>query len=251
MVHFKTMGTQRKQVAAMSALDIKIDRKVFEKADGGTHLAHKNLALNVKEGEFVAITGPSGCGKTTLLNIISGLDDDYEGAVSFSDEARDGLAYLFQTPRLLPWRTVLENLTLVYDDPSAGEAAARGLLADVELLDFTDSFPGQLSLGMQKRVSLARAFALSPKLLLMDEPFSSLDGDTAARLRSLLKVFLANQTVTTLLITHDHYEAVELADRILVLSPPPARVVSEIHVPLTQEERSDASKVEGVVTLIQ
>lgn len=224
----------------MKALDVAIRRKAF---GAGGHTVHENLELFLESGEFVAITGPSGCGKTTLLNIVAGLDKAYEGSVSFGEAARAGLVYLFQTPRLLPWRSVLQNLMLVLDASPDARDKARALLRDVELEAFADHFPGQLSLGMQKRVSLARAFAMEPSLLLMDEPFSSLDADAAARLRKLLVRLLEKRTVTTLLVTHDHDEAVELADRILIFSTPPARVARQIDVPLDKAARQDKDAV--------
>lgn len=230
MVHFEAMGDKRKQVATMKALTVDIRRKAFAKSGGGTHLALQNMQFSVERGQLVAITGPSGCGKTTLLNIVAGLDDAYDGEIAFGDTMRQGLVYLFQTPRLLPWRTVLQNLTLVLNDPAEGERRARSLLKDVELQDFADSFPGQLSVGMQKRVALARAFALSPTLLLMDEPFSSLDPDAASRLRTLLMRLLTNNSVTTLFVTHDHEEAYQLADRILEFSAPPSRLLRDTEV---------------------
>lgn len=228
----------------MSILTVDVHRKVFEKPDRDTtHVVIENIYFSVAAGEFLAITGPSGCGKTTLLNIISGLDTSFDGKITFHDKSRSGLVYLFQTPRLLPWRSVIENLTLVLDDKKHAQDRARRLLRDVELEDFADSFPGQLSLGMQKRVALARAFALTPRLLIMDEPFSSLDGETAARLRGLLRKLLADFAVTTLLVTHDHDEAVQLADRLLLLSTSPMQIASEIVVPLTPAEREQPEKI--------
>jgi len=214
----------------MKALTIDIRKKAFS-LPGGTHIALENLRFSAESGEFVAITGPSGCGKTTLLNIIAGLDDDFEGDIEFAKGMREGLVYLFQTPRLLPWRTVMQNLMLVLDDEDNREERARELLRDVGLDAFAESFPGQLSLGMQKRVALARAFALSPTLLLMDEPFSSLDPEVASRLRLLFMRLLKSRSATTLFVTHDRDEALQLANRILDFSAPPARVIREIAVP--------------------
>lgn len=213
----------------MKALTVDIRQKAFP-MPGGTHNALEDMRFSAEAGELVAITGPSGCGKTTLLNIIAGLDEAYEGDVGFADGIREGLVYLFQTPRLLPWRTVMQNLMLVVDDEAEGEERIRQLLRDVELDAFAESFPGQLSLGMQKRVALARAFALSPTLLLMDEPFSSLDPEAASRLRSLFMQLLKSNSVTTLLVTHDHAEALQVANRILEFTAPPARVLRETAV---------------------
>lgn len=229
----------------MTSAIIDIRRKAFAKPDpktggDGTHVALKDLQFSVEAGEFVAITGPSGCGKTTLLNMIAGLDLDFEGDINLGSEMRDGMVYLFQTPRLLPWRTVLQNLTLVLADTNNAKDMARSLLRDVELEEFAESYPGQLSLGMQKRVALARAFALSPTLLLMDEPFSSLDPEAAARLRTLLVRLLASRTVTTLFVTHDHDEAFQLADRILEFSAPPASVLKDIRIAKNAKQAESA-----------
>ena len=147
----------------MSMLDVEITRKAYP-AKGGApgHQAIAKLGFSVKENEFVAILGPSGCGKTTLLNIIAGLDDDYEGEITLGNNARDHLAYVFQTPRLLPWRTVRDNIALAISEPWERADTIPDLIAAVGLEGFADSYPGQLSLGMQRRAALARALCLRP-----------------------------------------------------------------------------------------
>ena len=209
--------------------------------DAPPHLALRDLAVTIAAGEFVALVGPSGCGKTTFLNIVAGLDRDFVGEVALAPGENGGeprLGCVFQNPRLLPWRTVRENLALVLrsgQDP----AIVDRLLQAVELAPARDVYPGRLSGGMSRRAAIARAFVVDPDLLLMDEPFVSLDEDSAARLRDLLLALWRARPATVLFVTHDLREAVFLADRLLLLSPAPGRVLAEVPVPLPRERRSD------------
>lgn len=192
----------------MSALDIHIRAKRF-----GGAVVLRDLHLQLADGEVVAITGRSGVGKTTLLNIIAGLDSAFEGKV-LPDPADGRVGYVFQEPRLLPWRTVSENLCLAC---GITPEAAQQWLADVGLAGEGAKVPGQLSLGMQRRVAVARALAIRPDVLLLDEPFASLDVETATEMRALLQRLLAAHPTTTLLVTHDAAEAAELAHRNILL----------------------------------
>jgi ABC-type nitrate/sulfonate/bicarbonate transport system ATPase subunit len=231
----------------MKTLDVHIAAKLFP-ASGGqpAHLAIKDLRFSTQDGEFVAIAGPSGTGKTTTLNIIAGLDRDFSGSIAVTPDAGNArLAYVFQTPRLLPWRTVLQNVELVLDGSEMARAAAMELLSDVGLADFAHAYPGQISLGMQRRAALARAFVVKPAILLMDEPFVSLDERSAVGLRNLLLKLLRLHPATVLFVTHDTREAVRLADRILVFTPPPAKVLQDIAVTLTEDERNDPQMVDA------
>ncbi|GAB4217960.1 MAG: ABC transporter ATP-binding protein [Rhodoferax sp.] len=209
------------------SLDIAITRKRF--ANG--HEALRDLHLHAQAGEFVALVGPSGAGKSTLLNLVAGLDTDFEGHLSWKQQPLSRntlprLGYLFQESRLLPWLTVRQNLRLVLPDLS--EAALRLGLASVELTPgCADQYPGQLSGGMQRRVALLRAFVVQPELLLMDEPFQSLDAPTASQLRALLHRLWTQTRPTVLFVTHDLREALCLAQRIVFLSGAPAQVVCE------------------------
>ncbi len=181
-----------------------------------------DLTFRVAPGEFVALVGPSGCGKSTLLNILAGLDTAFDGTV----QAPPGrLGMVFQAPRLLAWRSVADNLLLV--DPPGGAAAVEDVLAAVGLDGQGSRWPNHLSLGMQRRVAVARAFVVNPAVLLMDEPFVSLDAALAASLRDLLRGLLAKRPTTVVFVTHDLAEARELADRILYLAPSPTRVERE------------------------
>ncbi len=200
----------------------------------------KQLDFSVKSGEFVAIIGPSGCGKSTLLNMISGLESCTGQHISYNQSAyQEGIAsnkavhqlgYIFQQPRLMPWLTVRENIELVLQ--SAQHHKVDGLLAQVGLANKGEYFPSQLSGGMQRRVSIARAFAINPQLLLLDEPFNSLDAPTATRLRQLLIDLCAQRGTTVVFVTHDLQEAIYLADRIIFMSDSPSTIVHESFVDL-------------------
>ena len=184
------------------------------------------LAFSLGNGEVAALVGPSGCGKTTLWRIIAGLDSDFEGNVALP--AHGMLGMVFQEPRLLPWRTVEQNVRLAA--PQATDAALGTLFQALGLTAHRDHFPGELSLGLARRVALARAFAVEPDLLLLDEPFVSLDDALAARLRDELADLVNRRPITTLLVTHNVEEAIGLADRLLLLSLSPARVLADVPV---------------------
>lgn len=173
------------------------------------------LRLSIAPGERVALLGPSGIGKSTLLRIVAGLDRDFSG----QRDAPERLAVVFQEPTLLPWRDALANLTI---PTGADPAAARRLLAEVGLDGRDHAFPRQLSLGQQRRLALARAFAARPGLLLMDEPFASLDADTQGRMLDLTARLLDASGAALLLVTHDPAEAARLNARPLRLAGQPA-----------------------------
>ncbi|MDD9984264.1 MAG: ABC transporter ATP-binding protein [Gammaproteobacteria bacterium] len=224
---------------------IAIERKSFESPPT---VALEGLRFTVEPGEFVAIVGPSGAGKSTLLNIVAGLDLRYEGEVACTNGAGDGhehrVGFVFQAPRLMPWLTALDNVRLVLPQEDGSVEAAREILVEVGLQGFEDAYPGQLSGGMQRRVALARAFGVKPLLLLMDEPFASLDEPLAWRLRGGLHALWSHHRPTVLFVTHDLTEAFSLADRVLFLSPRPGRVVWEQPVDLPRPRERDDSGVE-------
>ena len=207
----------------MSALSVRIQNKSF---NAGPSVL-QDLHFSVEAGEFVAIVGPSGAGKTTLLKVISGLERDFSGVVDAAPAVRTAL--VFQEPRLMPWLTVTRNLRLVA--PALTEAQLKALLASVNLHDCAERFPGQLSGGMQRRVALLRAFIVEPDLLLMDEPFQSLDVPTAQQLRTLLMDLWQQSRPTVVFVTHSLPEALALADRVLFLSMGPSRIVLDYEVP--------------------
>jgi NitT/TauT family transport system ATP-binding protein len=220
-------------------LSVQISAKRF--ANGSCAL--RDLAFQAKPGEFVAIVGPSGAGKTTLLKIISGLERAYEGTVQLPAQAKIG--FMFQEPRLMPWLTVQQNLALV--DKAADGARLTDLLQQVGLKDCANLFPKQLSGGMQRRVALLRAFANAPQLLLMDEPFQSLDAPTAEQLRTHLLALWQRSQATVLFVTHNLAEALALADRVLFLSDGPAHIALDyaVNVPRPRTLESDAVQTLG------
>jgi sulfonate transport system ATP-binding protein len=186
----------------------------------------QGLKFALPAGAVAALVGPSGCGKTTLLRIITGLDRDYSGVVNLPEHGKLGM--VFQEPRLLPWRTVEQNVRL--GAPEATDADLDVLFAALGLTAHREHFPGELSLGQARRVALARAFAVKPDLLVLDEPFVSLDDALAERLRDELAALVTSRRVTTLLVTHNIDEAIGLADRLFLLSSSPARVVAEVPI---------------------
>jgi NitT/TauT family transport system ATP-binding protein len=218
----------------LERLEVAIRQKAYSAATGGTLRVIDGLTFSLGKGEVGALVGPSGCGKTTLLRIIAGLDADYEGEVRLPDHGRLGM--VFQEPRLLPWRTLEQNVRLaapqVTDDELTTLFAALGLSAHRQ------HYPGELSLGLARRVALARAFAVNPNLLLLDEPFVSLDDALATRLRDELAELVTRRPVTTLLVTHNVEEAIALADRLFLLSPSPTRVVAELPIPNPRSKRT-------------
>jgi ABC-type nitrate/sulfonate/bicarbonate transport system ATPase subunit len=207
-------------------LDVQIRHKSYRPASGDRLHVLGGVSLALAKGEIAAIVGPSGCGKTTLLRIIVGLDRDFEGGVRLPAHGRLGV--VFQEPRLLPWRTVDENVRLAA--PQANDAALNALFAALGLAEHRRHYPGELSVGLARRVALARAFAVEPDLLVLDEPFVSLDAALAARLRAELIDLVSRRPVTTLLVTHDIDEAIGLADRIVLLSASPARVLADVPI---------------------
>jgi NitT/TauT family transport system ATP-binding protein len=223
---------------------IAIRKKAYPARHGlGEHLAIKDLHIELAEGEFVCLVGPSGCGKTTLLHLVAGLDTDFEGAIDLGGKATR-IGYVFQNPRLLPWRTVRENIDLAL--PAGAAAAWVDHLLDVmDLSQWQSQYPQKLSGGMARRVALARAFAIQPSLLLMDEPFVSLDPPTARRIRQLLVKVWLERSHTVLFVTHDLREAIALADRLLFLSPPPTALLREVAVDIPRASRDDENAIEA------
>jgi NitT/TauT family transport system ATP-binding protein len=231
-------------VAAMTDINIKIEHKAFSShKTGDAKVVIKNLDITLKSGEFVCLAGPSGCGKTTLLNILSGLDNNFQGSIELSQsDTKPGIGYIFQNPRLLPWRTVRENLELA---TKASPEFLDSLLAAMNLTSEQQTYPEQLSLGMSRRVSIIRAFADDPDILLMDEPFVSLDPPTARQVRQLLIKLWTDRPHTVLFVTHDLREAITLADRLIFLSNSPMSVITEIPVSIPREERQVEARIES------
>jgi len=214
--------------------------KTFRANDGTPIPVLTSHSMTVADREFVALLGPSGCGKSTLLRIVGGLTPPETGRVVLDGEdvtgkPGGGRAMVFQTFDLFPWRTALGNVEFGLEAKGVPAAERRQKSLDylrrVGLKDFLDAYPHQLSGGMQQRVGLARAFAVDPDILLMDEPFGALDVQTRDVMQDeLLSVWEADKK-TVLFVTHGIEEAIYLADRIVVLSPRPARVLSDVAVP--------------------
>lgn len=194
----------------------------------------ENIDFTVRDKQIVCILGPSGAGKSTLLKILSGAEQGDQGDVSIQAELQ--VSYVFQEDRLLPWLTVSENIGFVKKDTSSDEIAA--ILQDVGLASFKDHYPHQLSGGMRQRCSIARAFNYGGNLLLMDEPFHSLDYHLRFELVQKLIALWEHQQCAIVFVTHDIDEALLLGDEIVILSSHPGRVVKKIHIDTPQRDRS-------------
>jgi sulfonate transport system ATP-binding protein len=224
-------------------ISVSVRRKIFPAVgEREAQLVLQDVSFEVAPRSFLVITGPSGCGKSTLLNIIAGLDQDFDGKVDLGP-AKDRLAFIFQTPRLLPWRTVYENIALALPDGDARHQKIPAMLDRVGLSQARNAYPERLSLGMQRRASLARGFILEPEILLMDEPFVSLDDPTAASLRGLLTDLWRTHPTTVIFVTHDRAEAIQLGTRILRLAPGKASVAQDVTINLTEAQRHDSAAV--------
>jgi NitT/TauT family transport system ATP-binding protein len=214
-------------------------------ANGGVH-ALSNIDLNIKDGEFVCVVGPSGCGKSTLLRILAGLDDYDTGVASLDSKAITGpsrdVGVVFQAANLLPWLTVRENvaLPLRVGGRQTGQTEDIDRLLDVTgLKDFGHRYPYELSGGMQQRAGICRALVRSPRVLLMDEPFGALDALTRERMNLELQRIWQTSRKTVMLITHSIAEAIFLADRVVVMSARPGRVIRELDVPIVRPRSYD------------
>lgn len=209
----------------------------------GETKAIDNLSFTLKGGTFTSIVGPSGCGKSTLLSILSGLEPNYKGKISFHNTKgeKPTIGYMLQKDHLLEWRTTYENLLLGLEiqrikiTPEI-EEKIDSMLRSYGLYDFKNSKPSQLSGGMRQRAALIRTLLLSPDLLLLDEPFSALDYQTRLSVADDIYSMIKKENKTTLLITHDISEAISMSDRVLVLSRLPASLKKDIPINLTLSE---------------
>jgi NitT/TauT family transport system ATP-binding protein len=226
--------------------------KQFETPEGPV-LAVDHVSLSVKPGEFLAVIGPSGCGKSTLFNVIGGLLDGYQGAVSVAGETVNGphpaIGMVFQEESTFPWRTVIENVAFPLEIAGTPKKdrfdKAKKFIALVGLNGFENRYPTELSGGMRQRVAIARTLASEPKILLMDEPFASLDEQTRLLLGDKVLQIQQQLRQTTLLITHNITEAVQLADRILVMTYRPGRVKRIVDIDLPRPRSSDVVSSEA------
>ena len=230
--------------------NLSVDRvsKVFPSRAGGPPLeALRDVSFRAEPGEFIALIGPSGCGKTTLLRIVHGLEPATQGRISFDGRIvstpEQSRAVIFQGFNLFPWRTVVQNIAFGLevrgDDPERRAQRVAEMIGLVGLLGFEHHYPHEISGGMQQRVGIARALALDPSVLLMDEPFGALDALTREKLQRDIADILARQPKTTLFITHNMDEAIFFSDRILVFGTRPGRIIEEVKVPFTRPRTVD------------
>lgn len=239
-----------KVTATDGVMRIQIKRKVFPAVGRHEQLTIlKDISFNVTARSFLVLTGPSGCGKSTLLNLIAGLDAEYEGEISLG-LLNPRITFIFQTPRLLPWRTIRENITLSLPTGDTRLLKVDEILNRVGLWEAQNAYPERTSLGMQRRAALARGFIQEPDILLMDEPFVSLDEKTALGLRELLISLWNSRPTTILFVTHDLTEAVMLGTRILRLSAGSANIDTDEIVRLNPKDRSSTEKVNAEVNRI-
>ncbi|MFQ6000431.1 MAG: ABC transporter ATP-binding protein [Anaerolineae bacterium] len=219
----------------------------------GVLRALRDISFEVGTGEFVTLLGPSGCGKTTLLRILGGLLEPAAGKIYIDghllSKPRREVGFVFQAPSLLPWRTVLRNVTLPLEIQKQNSLWAKEkaleLLELVGLLGFENAYPHELSVGMQQRVSIARALIHDPSILLLDEPFGSLDAITREQMNlELLRIWEASKK-TVVMVTHNIQEAIFLADRVLIMSPRPGHIEAIVPIDLPRPRRPEMVYGEG------
>ena len=244
-----TPMTAARPAAATNAdgiLVVKDVTKRFPTPDGSV-LAVDNVSLSVRQGEFLSVIGPSGCGKSTLFNVVGGLLTEYEGNVSVGGERIKGphasVGMVFQEESTFPWRTVIENVSFPLEIEGMGKTQrhekARHFIKMVGLDGFENRYPNELSGGMRQRVSLARTLASEPKILLMDEPFAALDEQTRLLLGDKVLQIQQELKQTTMLITHNITEAVQLSDRIMVMTYRPGKIKRVVDIDLPRPRTSE------------
>jgi len=251
----------------MTVLEIKRVTKTFQ-TEKSKILVLENVSFSVGEDEFVCIVGPSGCGKSTLLRIIAGLEKADSGEILFHGQPQTSptpkITMIFQLFGLLPWKTALENVEVPLEvlgmKKEARGEIAKSYLRMVGLEGFENTYPHDLSGGMKQRVGITRALALQPEVLLMDEPFSSLDELTAKTLRTLVLEIWRDPSLPTntfVMVSHNVEEAVYMADRVIVMSPRPGRIAGEVRVnlprPRTEYLRDPEyfNRVDEVVAILE
>lgn len=208
--------------------------------------ALKNVSFEVLRGEFLSIVGPSGCGKSTLLRILAGTEKPDSGFVSFPLNSK--VSFIFQQFALFPWLTVKENIRFPLDMKGQNNnKLVSDLMEEMDLNGFEEKHPKELSGGMKQRVGIARALAASPSIILMDEPFSSLDAFTADKLRKKFLKIWSKSDVTIVLVTHLIEEAAELSDRVLVMTPRPGTIEDDFHINIPRPRDKRSSEFYSIV----
>ena len=218
----------------MSVIKLKNINKTF-----GLTKVLNNLSFDINKNEILCIVGPSGCGKSTILNLLAKIYEPDNGEISDLKDIE--VSYVFQNPRLLPWKTVKENMEFVLQDKFEKQQLHKRIeywLKSVELLDYSNMYPNQLSGGMKQRVALARAFSFTGNLLLMDEPFKGLDEPLRLRMIKLLIKLWKKDSKTIIFVTHDIREAVLLGHKIIVLTEKPTEVMEQIDINMLHEDRT-------------
>ena len=246
------MPGERSSDDIMTSISLKNVTKTYSGRDGEPVLALDNISLEIGNSEFISILGPSGCGKSTLLRIIDGLIKSDTGDVLFNGEPvtrpKQDRGFVFQAFNLFPWRTVRGNIEFGLEVSGMGREQRREvserLINLVGLAGFDKKYPYELSGGMQQRVGIARALAIQPEVLLMDEPFGALDAQTREDMQDeVLRIWQAERK-TVIFVTHSIEEAIYLSDRIIIMTPRPGRVLAEVTVPFdrprTEEHRTQA-----------
>lgn len=227
-------------------LEIRNVSKVYDSGSGEVK-ALDGVDLTIREGEFISVIGPSGCGKSTLFNIIAGLIDEYDGSVTIDGHPVDGahkdVGVVFQEESTFPWRSTLDNVAFPLEvdgvDKAKREAAARKFIKLVGLEGFENHFPSQLSGGMKQRTAVARTLAYEPRIMLLDEPFGALDEQTRMLLGDKMLEIWSELQQTMLLITHNITEAIQLSDRVVVMSFRPGKIKEIIPIELPRPRSSD------------
>ena len=214
----------------------KDQNKIFE--------VYNDFNLTINKHEFVSIVGPSGCGKSTLLQMIAGLEKNYKGDIKCATNLNNkNLGYMFQTPRLMPWLTVLENLKICASEESIKNNSPQKYLDKFQLSDFSNTYPNRLSGGMRRKVSIARTFINDHDLILLDEPFTSINLPVANALREDFILKAKESNVTLILVTHDLKEAIMFADKIVFLSPRPAKIIHQHQIAIERPRKLDGDGV--------
>jgi NitT/TauT family transport system ATP-binding protein len=233
-----------KPLMLLNTVNVRLE---FPRAKGGTVLALDEVSFGVDRNEFTVIVGPSGCGKSSLLYLIAGLHEPTSGSILLSGQPVHGPSpdrgMVFQSFTLFPWLTVRQNVAFGLRQKAMPEAEVAQIveryLRDVGLGEFSDAYPKQLSGGMKQRVALARAMANDPRILLMDEPFGSLDSQTRTVMQELLLNIWEQQHKTVLFVTHDIDEAILLGDRVIVMTARPGRIKRDIRISLPRPRQPD------------